>query len=165
MCIRDRAERRPQRLVNAGGDPVALGLPAGYPLAHSAVIAPIVSLSFSYGWLCLANKLGADAFSADDEKVLAILGAQVGRIYENGSLYLEIQQHADQLQVQVQERQRAMDALRANKASLRRAQALAKISHVISGPDGAFESWLDTLPDMLGPVSYTHLTLPTNREV
>src|SRR3989344_5064461 len=43
-----------------------------------------------------------------------------------------------------------MDALRASKASLRRAQALAKITHVISGADGAFESWLDTLPDMLG---------------
>ena len=145
-----RAERRPQRLVNAGGDPAAIGLPAGYPPLHTALIAPIVSLSFSYGWLCLANKQGADAFSADDEKVLAILGAQVGCIYENGSLYQEVQQHAEQLQVQVQERQRAVDALRANKATLRRAQALARISHVISGPDGAFESWLDTLPDMLG---------------
>ncbi|KRB28838.1 EAL domain-containing protein [Acidovorax sp. Root70] len=145
-----RAERRSHRIVNEGADPVALGLPTGYPPVHTAVMAPIVSLSFSYGWLCLANKQGAPAFSADDEKVLAILGAQVGRIYENGSLYQEIQQHADQLQVQVQERQRAMDALRASKTSLRRAQVLAKISHVISGPDGAFESWLDTLPDMLG---------------
>ncbi|HVL45643.1 MAG TPA: EAL domain-containing protein [Acidovorax sp.] len=145
-----RAERRPYRLVNEGADPVALGLPAGYPPVHAAVMAPIVSLSFSYGWLCLANKQGADAFSADDETVLAILGAQVGRIYENGSLYQEVQRHADQLQLQVQERQRAMEALRASKASLRRAQALARISHVVCGPDGVFESWLDTLPDMLG---------------
>ncbi|UCU97346.1 EAL domain-containing protein [Acidovorax radicis] len=145
-----RADRRSQRLVNERGDPRQIGLPAGYPLLHTALIAPITSLSFSYGWICLANKQGADAFSADDEKVLAILGAQVGRIYENGSLYLEIQKHAEQLQIEVLERQRAMDALHASKASLRRAQVLAKITHVISGRDGTFESWLDTLPDMLG---------------
>ncbi len=147
-----RANRRSERLVNESGDPSHIGLPAGYPLLHTGLIAPITSLSFSYGWICLANKQGqgADAFTAGDEKVLSILGAQVGRIYENGSLYLEIQKHAEQLQVEVVERQRAMEALRASKASLRRAQALAKITHVISGRDGAFESWLDTLPDMLG---------------
>ncbi len=43
-----------------------------------------------------------------------------------------------------------MDELRANKASLRRAQDLAKIAHIISGPDGTFESWVDTLPRLLG---------------
>ncbi|PJI97464.1 PAS domain S-box-containing protein/diguanylate cyclase (GGDEF)-like protein [Acidovorax sp. 69] len=145
-----RADRRSERLVNPGGNPSEIGLPASYPPLHTGLIAPITSLSFSYGWICLANKQGAEAFSADDEKVLAILGAQVGRIYENGSLYIEIQKHAEQLQVEVFERQRAVDELRASKASLRRAQALAKITHVISGRDGAFESWLDTLPDMLG---------------
>lgn len=150
-----RAARRPQRLVNPSGAPSEIGLPAGYPPLHNALIAPITSLSFSYGWICLANKEGgaregATEFTADDEKVLAILGAQVGRIYENGSLYLEIQKHAEQLQVEVFERQRAMEALRASKASLRRAQALAKITHVVSGADGTFESWHDTLPGMLG---------------
>src|SRR3989344_1781505 len=145
-----RAARRSERLVNESGAPSDIGLPAGYPPLHTGLIAPITSLSFSYGWICLANKQGEDAFTADDEKILAALGAQVGRIYENGSLYIEIQKHAEQLQVEVFEPQRAMDALRASKASLRRAQALAKITHVISGADGAFESWLDTLPDMLG---------------
>lgn len=145
-----RADRRSERLANPGGHPSAIGLPAGYPPLHTGLIAPITSLSFSYGWICLANKEGAEVFSADDEKILAILGAQVGRIYENGSLYIEIQKHAEQLQVEVFERQRAMDELRANKASLRRAQALAKITHVISGRDGTFERWQDTLPGMLG---------------
>ncbi len=145
-----RAERRSERWTDPAGRPEAIGLPRGYPPLFTALIVPVTSLSFSYGWICLANKLGADGFSSEDEKILGILGAQVGRIYENGSLYQEIQQHAEQLQVEVKERQRAMDALSASKASLRRAQALAKIAHVISGPDGAFESWLDTLPEMLG---------------
>jgi PAS domain S-box-containing protein/diguanylate cyclase (GGDEF)-like protein len=145
-----RAERRSQRWTDPSGRPEAIGLPPGYPPLFTALIVPVTSLSFSYGWICLANKLGADGFSVEDEKIVTILGAQVGRIYENGSLYQEVQRHAEQLQVEVQERQRAMDALRASKASLRRAQSLAKIVHVISGPDGAFESWLDTLPEMLG---------------
>lgn len=145
-----RAARRSERVVNQSGDPRMVGLPEGYPPLHTGVIVPITSLSYSYGWICVANKQGDREFSADDEKILAILGAQVGRIYENGSLYMEIQRHAEQLQVEVFERQRAMEALRSSKASLRRAQQIAKISHVISCTDGTIESWLDTLPATLG---------------
>ena len=65
------------------------------------------------------QQAGADAFSADDEKILAILGAQ-GLHLRKRQPVSEVQQHAEQLQVQVQERQRAVDALRANKATLRR---------------------------------------------
>ena len=108
-----RAERRPRRIArNPGGDPRAVGLPAGYPALHHALIVPITSLSFSYGWLCLVNKLGAQEFSDEDEKVVAVLGAQVGRIYENGSLYTEVQRHADQLQLEVLERKRVIEELR-----------------------------------------------------
>ena len=145
-----RSERRSERWTDPAGRPEAIGLPYGYPPLFTALIVPVTSLSFSYGWICLANKLGGDGFSSEDEKILAILGAQVGRIYENGSLYQEIQQHAEQLQIEVQERRRAMTALSASRATLRRAQALAKVAHIISGPDGAFESWLDTLPTLLG---------------
>lgn len=103
-----RADRQPRRIAgNLGGDPCAVGLPAGYPAVHQALIVPIASLSFSYGWLCLANKLGGPEFSEEDEKTAAILGAQVGRIYENGSLYVEVQRNADRLQREVQERREA----------------------------------------------------------
>ena len=146
-----RAERRPRRIAhNPAGDPRAVGLPAGYPALHHALIVPITSLSFSYGWLCLVNKLGAQEFSDEDEKVVAVLGAQVGRIYENGSLYTEVQRHADQLQLEVLERKRVIEELRTSEAGLHRAQVLAKITHVITGRGGVFESWPDTCPQMLG---------------
>ena len=147
---RVRAERRARRLVTASGDPAEAGLPAGYPPLHSGLIAPIVSLSFSYGWICLGNKLGAAEFSEEDERILSVLAAQVGRIYENGSLYLEVQRHADQLQLEVLERKRVIEELRASEAGLHRAQVLAKITHIISGPDGVFERWADTCPKLLG---------------
>lgn len=144
-----QTERRSQRLLNPGGDPTMAGLPAGYPPLYCALEAPVTSLASSYGWICLANKEGADHFSAEDERILSILAAQVGRIYENGSLYLEVQRHAEQLHIEVIERRRALEELRASEARLHRAQVLAKITHIISGPGGQFESWPATLAQML----------------
>ncbi|MFT4241588.1 MAG: EAL domain-containing protein [Acidovorax sp.] len=153
-----RAERRAQRVArNPGGDPCALGLPAGYPPVHQALVAPITSPSFSYGWLCLVNKQGADAFSAEDERLVSVLGAQVGRIYENGSLYTEVQRHAEQLQQEVLERRRVIEDLRASEAGLHRAQALARVTHVVTGPGGVFESWPEGCPALLG---FTPQNLP-----
>jgi PAS domain S-box-containing protein/diguanylate cyclase (GGDEF)-like protein len=44
----------------------------------------------------------------------------------------------------------ARDRLREREAGLRRAQAIAKLGHVITGVDGAFESWSETLPPLIG---------------
>jgi diguanylate cyclase (GGDEF)-like protein len=40
--------------------------------------------------------------------------------------------------------------LREHDAGLRHAQLLAKLAHVITRPDGSFESWSDTLPPLIG---------------
>jgi PAS domain S-box-containing protein len=47
-------------------------------------------------------------------------------------------------------RMEAEAALREREAGLRRAQGLAKLSHVVTGPDGAFERWSETLPQLTG---------------
>jgi len=98
------AQQRPLRAMAANNELLDTGLPSDYPDAHSLVAAPVISPSRAYGWLCLLDKIGSRAFDAADERNLAILGAQVGRIYENGSLYAEVQRHAAQLAVQVEER-------------------------------------------------------------
>ncbi len=98
-------------LVNRDGQPDAIGLPAGYPALHMALVAPITSLVHSYGWICLADKVGADEFSSEDQHILSILAAQVGRIYETGSLYAMAQRHADLLQIEINERKQAELAL------------------------------------------------------
>lgn len=145
-----RTQRRSRRMAVPRGDMAPLGLPSGYPEPLSCLMAPISSLSHAYGWVCLVDKLGSDEFSGEDEQILAILAAQVGRIYENGSLYSEVQRHTEQLKREVAERSRAEAELRASEAGLNRAQLLAKLTHVITGPDGAFESWPATLPQMIG---------------
>jgi diguanylate cyclase (GGDEF)-like protein/PAS domain S-box-containing protein len=49
----------------------------------------------------------------------------------------------------VTERQRLQEELREREAGLRRAQLLAKLAHVITLPDGSFESWSETLPQLI----------------
>ncbi len=100
-------ERRSRRFDNPGADPLAAGLPPGFPRVHTCVAAPVASLKSVYGWICLADKLGAAAFSDEDERLLTILAAQVGRIYENGALYAEVRRHAARLQNEVTERKQA----------------------------------------------------------
>src|SRR5437660_3397114 len=50
----------------------------------------------------------------------------------------------------ITERKRAQQALVESEAGLRRAQLMAKIAHVITAPDGSFERWSDTLPQLIG---------------
>lgn len=47
-------------------------------------------------------------------------------------------------------RRQAEGELRKSEAGLSRAQSLAKLAHIITGLDGAFETWSDTLPQLLG---------------
>jgi PAS domain S-box-containing protein len=52
--------------------------------------------------------------------------------------------------IDVTQRVRAENALREREAGLRRAQSLAQLGHVITRPDGSFESWSETLPQLAG---------------
>src|SRR4051812_15264212 len=44
----------------------------------------------------------------------------------------------------------SLSALREQAGGLRRAQLMANLAHVITKPDGSFESWSETLPELLG---------------
>jgi signal transduction histidine kinase/CheY-like chemotaxis protein len=94
------------RLHTPTGDPQTVGLPLGYPPIHSLLAASVVSLTRTYGWICLTNKLGFAEFSDDDERLASTLAAQLGRIYENGKLYLELQRRTIELEQEVLERKR-----------------------------------------------------------
>jgi diguanylate cyclase (GGDEF)-like protein/PAS domain S-box-containing protein len=94
-------------------------LPPGYPAATAYLAVPISSLSRTYGWLCLMDKRNAAEFTAEDEHVLGVLAVQAGRMYENGSLYYDLQLHAAQLQVEMDERERAAADLRRSEERFR----------------------------------------------
>jgi PAS domain S-box-containing protein len=105
------AEGQPIRLRNFNGDPQVIGLTTHsgiphHPLIHSFLGAPIASPTQLYGWLYLGDKIGAEEFSEEDERIITTLAAQVVVAYENGNRYYEIQRHAAELEKEVAERQR-----------------------------------------------------------
>lgn len=44
----------------------------------------------------------------------------------------------------------SLSALREQAAGLKRAQQMANLAHVVTKPDGSFETWSDTLPQLIG---------------
>jgi signal transduction histidine kinase/CheY-like chemotaxis protein len=99
------------RLENPSGNPAAANFPCAYPPLQAWLGAPIVSPRQVHGWLELIDKIGASAFNEEDERLAGILAAQVGRLYENGSVYAEMHQHAAKLELEIVERKRAEKAL------------------------------------------------------
>jgi diguanylate cyclase (GGDEF)-like protein/PAS domain S-box-containing protein len=78
----------------------------------------------------------SDAFNEAEIDLLAELATDVG-------FGIEAQRMAG-------ERQAAQDALREREAGLHRAQQMSRIGHVITGPDGAVESWSEMITTLLG---------------
>jgi diguanylate cyclase len=112
-------DRRSMRIADRKRSAAFLGLPSGYPLAQAIVAAAIATPERVYGWICLADKVGASEFNAEDEQLLSILGAQVGRVYENTSLQLELRRRADELTTEMNERERSVHELLASEERFR----------------------------------------------
>ena len=106
------SEHQPRRLAGLSGNPVTVGLPKQHPPVHSFLSAPIISPDRVYGWLCLADKIGGAEFNEEDEGLAQILAVQVGRIYENGSLYAEVRRYVKQLEAEIAERKHAQEEVR-----------------------------------------------------
>lgn len=56
----------------------------------------------------------------------------------------------------------SLSELREQAAGLRRAQQMANLAHVVTKPDGSFETWSDTLPKLLG-LKQTEVVTTTKR--
>lgn len=167
-------QRRPRRLVSPDDTALDVGLPAAYPAARALLAVPISSLSRTYGWLCLADKVGADGFTSHDEHLMAILAAQVGRIYENGSLYHDLQDRAAQLLVEMEERERAAAQLRESEERFRQlAENIQDVFFVQTADRSltvyvspAYERiWGRPMQDLLqDPLAWTAAVHPDDRE-
>ena len=140
------AQRVAARFASSAGDAAFWGLPPGYPPARAGLVAPITSPSHAYGWIFLAEKSGAIHFNEEDERLLAILAAQVGRIYENGSLYYRLREQTEQLKVEVAERERTSHAL---VGMIGRLEALRSLDNQILEAN---------LPSEVAGVALAHLT-------
>ena len=128
--------RMPQRAQRLDGDPAALGLPPGHPPVHSFLGVPIAASGRSYGWIYLADKLGADAFSEIDEQTVATVATQLAVAYENLALYDKVQDHVAQLEQDLCERQRITDRLHDSEERFRQLAENINDVFFLIDPDG-----------------------------
>ena len=148
-------------------------LPEGYPPADAYLAAPIGSLTQVYGWLCLVDKLGADDFDVEDERLLCILAAQAGRIYETGSLNREVQAHAARLQIEIDEREMASAALRRSEERFRQvAENIQDVFFIFSAYTAeniylspAFERIWGRKPNLDDPLDWTRSIHADDRQL
>ncbi|GIZ52419.1 EAL domain-containing protein [Noviherbaspirillum aridicola] len=122
------ASRLPRRMAGLGGSPAALGLPPSHPPVHSLLVVPVATQDRVFGWLYLADKVGAEAFNEVDERAAATVASQLATVYENLQLYAEIQRQHRQLISEVNDRKQAQDALR---RTLRARTVMAECNHVM----------------------------------
>ena len=91
------SQRRASRLAGLDGSIEPAGLPAGHPPIQSFLGVPIASPGRVYGWLYLADRLGAPEFNEDDERIAATLAAQLALCYENATLYEDLRKARERM--------------------------------------------------------------------
>src|SRR6185437_15601576 len=79
---------------------------------RSYLVAPIMTRNRTYGWMGLSNKVGNLAFSADDERLLGALVAQLAVAYENSRLFEELKRRAAELEREATERRQQAEKYR-----------------------------------------------------
>ena len=92
------AERRACRFQDLDGDPQAIGLPPHHPPCHAFLGVPLMTPTKVYGWLYLTDKLGVQAFGAEDERLVLTLAAQAAVAYENARGYDAMQSYTAELE-------------------------------------------------------------------
>lgn len=87
-------EPQPIRIPRLQDDPRFSGFPEYHPLMISFLGVPIISKGKLLGNLYLTNKIGAEEFSDQDERLIAMLAAQAGIAIDNANLYARVQRLA-----------------------------------------------------------------------
>src|SRR6267142_1097704 len=115
-------------------------------LRRAKELAPDTPFIFVSGTLGEEYAIRALKNGATDYVVksnLVRLSAAVERALAEAKVLRERRQTEAELEI-------ARERLQEREAGLRRAQLMAKLGHVITGADGSFESWSDTLPSLIG---------------
>jgi PAS domain S-box-containing protein len=137
-------------LSDVTSTPAALRLPDSLPRAASLLVAPLVMRGHVDGWICLADKLGLDAFTEEDEQLAPALAAQMAVAYANARLYNDSKKYASKLEAEISDRTRAEAAVRASEERYRTLFEYAPDGIVISDSEGYYVDVNASICRMLG---------------
>jgi signal transduction histidine kinase/DNA-binding response OmpR family regulator len=98
-------------LSDVTSTPGALRLPDSLPRAASLLVVPLIIRGCIDGWICLADKLGLDAFSEQDERLAVALAAKMAIAYDNARLYSDSMKYAGNLKETNQQLEQALQQL------------------------------------------------------
>ena len=105
--------RKARRAFSPSGEPVGLELPPNHPPVRGFLGVPLQAGDRVYGWIYVADKLATLEFTEEDSRILTALAAHVALAFENAERFRKIQEHARQLETEIEERKRAEDRFRA----------------------------------------------------
>jgi len=74
------------------GSAFAAGLPQSHPPVKSFLACPIIALGQTCGWMYVADRLGLDDFTVDDERIALTLASQLALAWENIVLREDLEQ-------------------------------------------------------------------------
>jgi PAS domain S-box-containing protein len=106
------SERKARRAFSPFGEPGGLELPVYHPPVRSFLGVPLEAGDHVYGWIYVADKLASLEFTEEDSRILTALAAQAALAFENAERFRTIQEHARQLETEIEERKRAEDRFR-----------------------------------------------------
>jgi PAS domain S-box-containing protein len=112
------SEGRTICLSDVTSTPGALMLPDRLPRAESLLVVPLSMREQVYGWICLADKLGFEAFSEQDQQLTLALAAKMAVAYDNACLYSNSVEYASKLEAEISEREKVERQLGESKARL-----------------------------------------------
>ena len=135
-------EAKPVRIARIEDHPHSSGFPPNHPPMGAFLGVPILSRSTVYGNLYLAEKIGADEFSAEDERIAVLLAAQAAASIENARLFEESRSLLDQ--VRMMQRQRD--------------QFFAMINHELRNALTGVFGWAEQLVRSKNPVTSDRAT-------
>jgi len=100
-------QRQPRRVFHQREEAQQNFLPAAHPVVRSILAAPLLAGDRAYGWMLVAEKPASQPFSEEDERMLQALASQTITSYQSAQRFRTIQEHARDLELEIEARQRA----------------------------------------------------------
>jgi diguanylate cyclase (GGDEF)-like protein/PAS domain S-box-containing protein len=120
------------------GRHTSLGFPACHPAIDTLLVVPVKSGSRTYGWFYVADKVGGGDFADDDVQFAETLAAELAPEYESRVLYDQLSRHAALLEVEADQRKKALEELRESETRFRQlAENIREVLFLLEVPSGA----------------------------